>query len=127
MAATLERKFTQRGHHSTASFKGDAGSLGRVRRAYLTLAGVCVFWGTIPLIVRRVQVEASVIVAVRLWVAAIGLGAAILWDQRHRRRRGEGEAPRPRLYSVHPGLCVLAAAVLAVHWMSLFAAYKRAP
>ena len=110
-----------------AAFWCRPSSLGRVRRAYLTLAGVCVFWGTIPLIVRRVPVEAPIIVAVRLWVAAIGLGIALAWEQRHPRRRGAENAARPRLYSVRPGLCVAAAAVLAVHWLSLFAAYKRAP
>ena len=34
-------------------------------------------WGTIPLIVRTVHVPAPAIVAVRLWVAAVVLGAAI--------------------------------------------------
>jgi len=97
-----------------------ADSLGRVRRAYLTLAGVCTFWGTIPLIVRTVHVEAAVIVAVRLWVASIGLGAVIVWQKR------AGRDTAPRLYSMHSRLCVVAAAILAVRWLALFAAYKRA-
>lgn len=109
---------------------GRAGSLAAVRRSYLTLAAVCTFWGTIPLIVRRVDVDASVIVAVRLWVAAIGLGIAVAAENRLLRTRtaGRGQAVSlpPRLYAVHPVLCVAAAAVLAVHWLSLFAAYKRA-
>jgi DME family drug/metabolite transporter len=96
------------------------GSLSRVRRAYLLLAGVCIFWGTIPLIVRTVHVEAAVIVAVRLWVASIGLGSVIVWQKRAAR------TVAPTLYSVHRRLCVVAAAILAVHWLALFAAYKRA-
>src|SRR3954452_20651359 len=84
------------------------------------LAGVCIFWGTIPLIVRTVHVEAAVIVAVRLWVATIGLGAVIAWQKRAAR------TVAPTLYSVHRRLCVVAAPILAVLCLALFAAYKPA-
>ena len=92
-----------------------------VRRSYLTLVAVCTFWGTIPLVVRHVDLPAAAIVSVRLWVAAAGLGA-VLWL-----RRGTAMAEGPPLLSVRPGLCVAAAATLAVHWVCLFAAYQRAP
>jgi drug/metabolite transporter (DMT)-like permease len=95
------------------------GSLSRVRRPYAILVAVCTGWGTIPLIVRNVDLPASAIVAARLWVATAGLGAALLV----RRRRNPG----PALFSVRPVLCVAAAVVLAVHWLALVAAYKRAP
>jgi drug/metabolite transporter (DMT)-like permease len=91
-----------------------------MRRPYLTLVAVCSGWGTIPLIVRSVHLPSPVIVAVRLWVAAAGLGAVLWW------RRDAGE-PFPKLLSVRPRLCVAAAATLAVHWIALFAAYRRAP
>src|SRR6476469_9450066 len=76
----------------------------RMRRSYLIVTAVCVGWGTIPLVVRHVDLPAAAIVAVRLWVAAAGLGIALLMS------RGRGE-PRPRLLSVHPRLCVAAALV----------------
>ncbi len=88
-------------------------------RSYVTLAVVCTGWGTIPLIVRSVPLPAAAIVAMRLWVAAIGLGIA-LWLARRR-------VPGPRLFSVLPWHCVAAACILAFHWLALFAAYKRAP
>jgi drug/metabolite transporter (DMT)-like permease len=88
-------------------------------RSYLTLAVVCIGWGTIPLIVRSVALPAAAIVAMRLWVAAAGLGAA-LWLGRRR-------FPGPRLFSVLPWHCAAAAVILAFHWLALFAAYKRAP
>jgi drug/metabolite transporter (DMT)-like permease len=88
-------------------------------RSYLTLAVVCTGWGTIPLIVRSVALPAAAIVAMRLWIAAAALGAA-LWAGRRR-------FPGPRLYSILPWHCLAAAVILAFHWLALFAAYKRAP
>jgi drug/metabolite transporter (DMT)-like permease len=82
---------------------------------------VCSVWGTIPLIVRRVPLPAAAIVAVRLWVAALGLGAALVVTRRR------SATDRPRLLSVRPILCLASGLVLAVHWISLFSAYKRAP
>jgi len=93
-----------------------------VRRSYLTLVAVCTFWGTIPLIVRNVHLAAAAIVSVRLWVAAAGLGVALI-VQRRQGRTGE----RPRLLAFRPGWCLAAGAVLAAHWVCLFAAYRRAP
>jgi drug/metabolite transporter (DMT)-like permease len=90
-----------------------------VRRSYLTLVGVCIFWGTIPLVVKNVHLDAAAIVSVRLWVAAAGLGAALLV-----RRRTD---PGRRLLSFRPALSVASAVTLAVHWFCLFGAYKRAP
>lgn len=91
-----------------------------MRRSYLTLAAVCAGWGTIPLIVRKVDLPASVIVFSRLWIAVVGL-VAVLWWQR---RRGD---VRPALLSFRPALCGAAAAILAVHWFTEFSAYRHAP
>jgi len=91
-----------------------------VRRPYLALVAVCSGWGTIPVLVQQVDLPASAIVAVRLWVGAAGLGT-VLWM-----RRADGPR-RPTLLSVRPGWCVAAAMTLAVHWTFLFAAYRRAP
>lgn len=88
-------------------------------RSYLTLVVVCLGWGTIPLIVNSVALPAQDIVAARLWVAAAGLGAAL--------SVGGRRFPGPRLLSVRPLRCALAAGILAVHWLALFAAYRRAP
>lgn len=87
-------------------------------RAYLALAGVTVSWGTIPLIVRHLDVTGTALVAARLAIGAVGAGAAIAL---HRGGRYRG----PRLFSYRPGWCVVVAAVLAVHWVTLFEAYKR--
>lgn len=88
-----------------------------MRRAYLSLAMVTVLWGTIPLIVREVPLSGMAIVAVRLLVAAIGLGAVIAIE------RGKGD--RPRLFGYRPWVCVAMSAILGAHWVTLFEAYKR--
>jgi drug/metabolite transporter (DMT)-like permease len=50
------------------------------------------------------------------------LGVALLVT-----RSGPQKGAHPALLSVKPWSCVTAGAVLAVHWITLFAAYKRAP
>jgi drug/metabolite transporter (DMT)-like permease len=88
----------------------------RRRKPELTLVAVCTGWGTIPLLVRHVDLPAPAIVFGRLSIAALALGALIA--VRH--------PPGPKLLSHRPGRCVLVAAVLAAHWSALFAAYERA-
>ena len=88
----------------------------------LTLATVCASWGTIPAVAGWSGLPASAIAFGRVSIAAAGLGLA-LWVG----RRDGGESARPRLLSVTPGRCLAAAAVLAVHWAALFAAYRRVP
>jgi drug/metabolite transporter (DMT)-like permease len=92
-----------------------------VRRPSLVVAGVCTGWGTIPLLVRKLDMSSTAIVAARLWLAAAGLGVGMIATRRH-------QLPaRPRLLAVEPLRCVGAALALAGHWMALFAAYKRMP
>lgn len=85
-------------------------------RPELRLVVVCTGWGTIPLIVRHVELPPQALVFSRLTIAALGLGLAI------RLSPGKG---RP-LMSYRPALVAATATVLAVHWVALFAAYKRA-
>lgn len=92
-------------------------TLRRMRRAHLVLAAVTSVWGTIPLIVREVDLPAPAVVFARVGLASLGLGVALLLG------RGAG----PRLLSYRPGRCVLISGILAVHWCALFAAYGRAP
>lgn len=97
-------------------------------RPQLTLVAVCTGWGTIPLLIRHIDLPASAIVFSRLSIAAVGLGAALLVDGRRRSQQGQARHRQaPKLLSYRPGLCLAAAAILAAHWLALFAAYQRAP
>jgi drug/metabolite transporter (DMT)-like permease len=92
---------------------------------YAALGAVAFGWGTIPVLVDRIHLPSSLIVAGRLWLAAGCLGAASWLGGR---RAGAGAAVRPpRPFSVQPWLCLGVAGLLAGHWLALFAAYRRAP
>lgn len=93
-----------------------------MRRAYLLLIATFVGWGTIPVVLRHIPLPAPAQVFARLWFATAGLGLVIAWRQ----RRGL-DRHRPGLGTHRPGLVAFAAAVLAVHWVAEFTAYKRAP
>lgn len=88
-------------------------------RWYLLLVTVSTGWGTIPLILRQVDVSPSTIAFARVLVAAVGLGAALAIQP------GTGKFPRP--YSVSPVRCIANGALLAVHWFTMFIAFDRAP
>jgi drug/metabolite transporter (DMT)-like permease len=94
-----------------------------VRRSSLVLVAVCSFWGTIPLLARQVDLPAPAIVSVRVWVAAAGLGLAVLLAGR---RPDGGRRTHPALFAHRPGRCLVAGALLAVHWTAMFAGYRRA-
>jgi drug/metabolite transporter (DMT)-like permease len=89
------------------------------------LSGVTAGWGTIPVVAGLVHLPSALIVAARLWTAALCLGGAVWWRRRRDRRLGRSSAPD--LLSFRPGRCAWVAGVLAVHWLALFAAYHRAP
>lgn len=91
-----------------------------MQAARVRLVAVISAWGTIPLIVREVDLPAVAIVFARVGLAALGLGLVIAVA-------GRGAARGPRLLSIKPGRCALVATTLAVHWCALFAAYQRAP
>jgi drug/metabolite transporter (DMT)-like permease len=95
------------------------------RGAYAALGGVAFGWGTIPVLVDRVHLPPSLIVAGRLWLASLCL-ALVIW-RRDRRTRAKGLDLPPPLFSVRPLLCLTVAGLLAGHWLALFAAYRRAP
>ena len=89
------------------------------RRPELVVAAVAVLWGTIGVIVREVDLPAAAIVAVRVWVASAVLG---IWLAVRRDR-----VPGPPLLSHRPWRAVGVGALLAAHWVALFAALQRAP
>ena len=89
-----------------------------MRRSYLTLAAVCTFWGTIPLVAERSGLPAGAIVFGRVWLAAAGLGAALVLSK---------AAPAAGRLGRRPGRVVLTGLLLAAHWTAMFAAYERAP
>ena len=88
-------------------------------RWYLLLVTISTGWGTIPLILREVDVSPSTIAFARVSIAALGLGAALLI------RPDSGQFPRP--YSVLPVRCLANGALLAAHWFTMFIAFDRAP
>ena len=90
-----------------------------MRRAHLVLAVVTASWGTIPLVVREVDLPAAAIVFARVGLASIGLAVALAVTRD--RRSG------PALLSFRPARCILVSGTLALHWCALFAAYQRAP
>lgn len=95
---------------------------GAVERRWLVIvAFVWAALGTIPLVVRHVDLPPIAIVFSRLVLTAAGLGAVVAWQARSARRSA------PRLLAFAPRRVVVTGAVLAVHWSSLFAAYRAAP
>jgi drug/metabolite transporter (DMT)-like permease len=78
---------------------------------------VCSFWGTITLLARTLDLPAVAIVFARVWIAAAGLGALV----------ATGRVPGPRLFSYKAGTVARAGGLLALHWTTMFAAYRRAP
>lgn len=89
------------------------------RRPELVVVAVAFLWGTIGVIVRQVDLPAAAIVAVRVWVASVVLG---WWLARHR-----GRLPGAALLSHRPVRSLAVGAILAGHWVALFAALQRAP
>lgn len=86
---------------------------------YAVLAGVGLLWGTIPFVIRDVELDGIAIAFVRVWVASAGLALLLALPGRHR--------PGVRLLSRAPWRCLAAGVVLALHWSAMFGAYKRAP
>jgi drug/metabolite transporter (DMT)-like permease len=86
-------------------------------RPAAALAAAAVLWGTIGVVVREVELPAVAIVAGRVWVGAAALGAWLAL-------RGQAGPP---LLGHRPARTLLSGAVLALHWVLLFAALRRAP
>jgi len=85
-------------------------------RPAIVLAAVGVVWGTIGVIVRDVPLPAVVIVSGRVWFAALTLAVLRRWR-------------RQPLFAgaIHSRVAVASGALLAAHWVALFAALQRAP
>lgn len=94
-----------------------------MRRPLLTLVAVCSGWGSIPLLVRHVDLVPAAIVFARVAVAVPLLAAAVL-ATRARRPTDAPARPEPR---IPRGRALLAGALLAVHWTAMFAGYQHAP
>ncbi len=91
------------------------------QRATWALFATTATWGTVPLIVRSVDLPPAAIVAARFWFGALALTAVLLWEQRAQRPSG------PPVWSVSRGRAVAVCVTLAVHWMCEIAAYQHAP
>ncbi len=91
------------------------------RQATLALAATTTTWGTVPLIVRSVELPSAAIVAARFWFGGLALSAVLVWERRRGRTSG------PPVWSVDRGRCVAVCLILTMHWLALFAAYQEAP
>jgi drug/metabolite transporter (DMT)-like permease len=91
------------------------------QRATLLLAATTTGWGTVPLIVRSVDLPSAAIVAARFWFGALALSAVLLWERRTGRTSG------PTVWSVERPRCVAVCVILTVHWLAEIAAYQHAP
>jgi drug/metabolite transporter (DMT)-like permease len=87
----------------------------RTKTGYLELILCGLVWGSIGVIVKRIDVSAPVIVFFRLAFGAASVVA--VWALR-------GRLDELRLRE-HRKLVVLAGVLLAVHWVAFFEAYKR--
>ncbi|MEA3078131.1 MAG: hypothetical protein QOF60_3039 [Actinomycetota bacterium] len=88
-----------------------------MRRSSLILVAVCTGWGTIPLLARTLDLPAPAIVFARVWIAAAGLAVIV----------ATGRVPGRKLFSYRPRMVAIAGGLLALHWTTMFAAYRRAP
>ncbi|MBA2609088.1 MAG: DMT family transporter [Actinobacteria bacterium] len=91
------------------------------QQATIALALTCTAWGTVPLIVRSVDLPPAAIVAARFWLGALFLTAVVARERRNNRPSG------PPVWSAHRGRAVAVCVVLLAHWLCEIAAYQRAP
>jgi drug/metabolite transporter (DMT)-like permease len=87
----------------------------RSRTGYLELIVCGLVWGSIGVIVKQLDVSASVIVFFRLALGAVSVAAVYA---------ARGKLSELRLREGR-GLVVTAGVLLAVHWVAFFEAYKR--
>lgn len=87
------------------------------RRPLLLAAAACILWGSVPLVVRAVDVPTIALVFSRLAIGALGLGVALAVRRR---------SPWGVVHDL-PVRAATGAALLAVHWWLQFAAYRRLP
>ncbi len=89
------------------------------------MAGVALLWGSIGVLVRWVDLPAVSVVFARVVIGAAGL-AAWLWVRRAMVAGADGPAGERAAPLVSVRTAVTGA-LLAVHWVALFAAIDRAP
>lgn len=78
-------------------------------------------WGTVPLIVRTVDLPPAVVVAARFWFGAIALTVVLAWERRRQRPSG------PPVWSVSRGRGLAVCVTLTLHWLCEIGAYDYAP
>jgi drug/metabolite transporter (DMT)-like permease len=89
---------------------------------------VCAGWGTIPLLLRHIDLPPTAVVFARVWVAVPLLAAAVAVDRRRSPAVVEAPAETTGARGAVPWKPALAAgALLAVHWTAMFAGYQHAP
>lgn len=91
------------------------------QRAMYALIATTTTWGTVPLIVRTVDLPAAAVVAARFWFGALFLTGVLMWERRRLRPSG------PAVWSVARGRAVAVCVTLAVHWLCEIGAYSYAP
>ncbi len=91
------------------------------QRATYALIATTTTWGTVPLIVRTVDLPAAVVVAARFWFGALFLTGVLVWERRRARPSG------PPVWSVARGRGVAVCFTLVVHWLCEIGAYSYAP
>ena len=93
-----------------------------MRRPDAVVAVVAAGWGTIGLVVREVDLSATAIVFARVGIGAtaLGLGLAVAGRRPGRPRSGP-------LLTYAPARTLAQGALLAGHWVAMFAALQRAP
>jgi drug/metabolite transporter (DMT)-like permease len=87
----------------------------KVRAGFIEVLACTLAWGTIGPIVKQLDVPASVIVFFRLLLGFAVVGVTLAFQGRMHQAR-----PQRRGW-----LLVVSGAILAVHWLALFAAFKR--
>lgn len=84
------------------------------------MLGLSVLWGTIGIVVRWTTLPAAPVAFARSLVAAVALGGWLWWR--------DGCAPwRTGFTARERRWVVVFGVVLAVHWLTMLAAYRRAP
>ncbi|MDP1793276.1 MAG: DMT family transporter, partial [Acidimicrobiales bacterium] len=91
------------------------------QRATYALIATTATWGTVPLIVRTVDLPAAAVVAARFWFGALFLTVVVLWERRRERPSG------PPVWSVARGRGVAVCLILVAHWLCEIGAYSYAP
>jgi len=79
-------------------------------------------WGSVSLVVRKVDIPEAALVLCRVWLGAVGVGGYLLVT-----RFLPHHTPRPRPSRLEFAGLAATGCVLAVHWLAMFTAVRRLP